>query len=92
MLFRSETAALYNLANDIGEKKDLAQEFPDKLNDLQTAWDAWNEHLVKPAWPAPQSAASNDGNAAAPEQQPGGKKKANADQKAGAKKKRRTAP
>jgi arylsulfatase A-like enzyme len=88
-----ETSALYNLASDVGEKKDLAQEFPDKLKDLQSAWDAWNQQLVKPAWPAPQTAASNEDHASVdPGQQSGVKKKANAEQKAGTKKKRRTAP
>ncbi len=41
---------LYNLAEDIGEKNDLAAKMPEKANDLQTAWDAWNAQLMDPQW------------------------------------------
>jgi arylsulfatase A-like enzyme len=41
---------LYNLAADIGESADLAKEHPDKVNDLQAAWDAWNAGNVAPLW------------------------------------------
>ena len=43
-------ARLYNLADDIGEKKDLASEQPDKLRELQSKWDTWNATLVEPLW------------------------------------------
>ena len=33
---------LYNLAEDIGETKDLAAEMHDKVKELQGKWDAWN--------------------------------------------------
>ena len=41
---------LYNLANDIGEAKDLAATMPDKVAELQSRWDAWNSELAKPLW------------------------------------------
>ena len=43
-------AKLYNLADDIGETKDLAASQPDKLKELQAKWDDWNATLVKPLW------------------------------------------
>jgi hypothetical protein len=41
---------LYNLKDDIGESKDLAKSMPDKLNELQAKWDAWNRSNVAPLW------------------------------------------
>jgi arylsulfatase A-like enzyme len=41
---------LYNLANDIGETKDLIDEEPEKAHALQSAWNGWNESNVPPAW------------------------------------------
>jgi arylsulfatase A-like enzyme len=49
----SEAKELYNLADDIGEKTNLAQSQPDRLKELQTAWDAWNAQLIEPLWQAP---------------------------------------
>jgi arylsulfatase A-like enzyme len=43
---------LYNLKEDIGQQKDLAREHKDKLQELQTAWNAWNAELVPPLWGA----------------------------------------
>jgi hypothetical protein len=43
-------AKLYNLADDIGETKDLAAALPDKVQELQAKWDAWNATLVRPLW------------------------------------------
>ena len=43
-------AKLYNLADDIGETKDLAADQPAKVKELQTRWDAWNATLAKPLW------------------------------------------
>jgi arylsulfatase A-like enzyme len=40
---------LYNLASDIGEKKNLFATMPAKAKELQTKWDAWNATLMKPA-------------------------------------------
>jgi arylsulfatase A-like enzyme len=43
-------AKLYRLSDDIGEAKDLAATMPDKLNELQAKWDAWNVTLAPPLW------------------------------------------
>ena len=43
-------AKLYNLADDIGESKDLAAAMPDKMKELQSQWDTWNATLVPPLW------------------------------------------
>jgi hypothetical protein len=60
--------ALYNLADDVGEERDLIAEHPDKAKELQAAWDKWNESNVPPKW--------GDGRGA-------GKKKARARRAAG---------
>lgn len=44
------SAQLYNLAEDIGEKDDLAAKNPDKLKELQSAYDQWNATLMAPRW------------------------------------------
>jgi arylsulfatase A-like enzyme len=41
---------LYNLADDIGEKTDLAEKQPEKAKELQAAWDEWNKGNVAPLW------------------------------------------
>jgi arylsulfatase A-like enzyme len=43
-------AKLYQLADDIGETKDLAAAMPDKVKELQAKWDTWNATLVRPLW------------------------------------------
>ncbi len=43
-------ARLYNLADDIGEKTDLTAKQPEKVKELQAAWDKWNEGNVAPLW------------------------------------------
>jgi arylsulfatase A-like enzyme len=43
-------ARLYNLANDAGEKTDLAAKQAEKVKELQTAWDEWNKGNVAPLW------------------------------------------
>ena len=57
-------AKLYNLANDIGETKDLAAAEPDKVKELQAKWDAWNSTNVKPLW--------GDGSGDSDGREPGG--------------------
>ncbi|MFO1002424.1 MAG: sulfatase-like hydrolase/transferase [Planctomycetaceae bacterium] len=39
---------LYNLASDIHEDNDLSETMPDKVRELQTQWDAWDQHNVAP--------------------------------------------
>ncbi|MEW6359943.1 MAG: sulfatase-like hydrolase/transferase [Planctomycetota bacterium] len=41
---------LYNLAEDIGEQKNLADAMPDKVKELDAAWQAWNKQLMEPKW------------------------------------------
>ena len=41
---------LINLATDIGEEHDLSAEHPDKVKELQAAWDQWNAQLAEPGW------------------------------------------
>src|SRR3954467_8620834 len=41
---------VYRLSDDIGESKDLAKSMPDKLNELQAKWDAWNKDNKPPLW------------------------------------------
>src|SRR5207244_2805232 len=46
------TPMLFNLRSDLGEQHDLAASNPDKVRELQAAWDKWNGELMKPRWPA----------------------------------------
>ncbi|MCU0963176.1 MAG: sulfatase-like hydrolase/transferase, partial [Pirellulaceae bacterium] len=48
---------LYNLADDVGETHDLAAAMPEKMNELQAKWDAWNATLVPPLWGGGKAAA-----------------------------------
>lgn len=41
---------LYNLAEDIGEATDRAAAGPEKVKELQAAWEAWNAQLAVPKW------------------------------------------
>jgi len=41
---------LYNLADDIGESKDLAEKMPEKVKELKKAWQEWNAELQVPKW------------------------------------------
>jgi len=45
-----EGAKLYNLAQDIGESKNLASSEPEKVKELAAAWNAWNAHNIEPKW------------------------------------------
>jgi arylsulfatase A-like enzyme len=42
--------ALFNLAEDIGEKNDLAGKMPDKLKELTALYDAWAAQMMEPQW------------------------------------------
>ncbi|MBI5689190.1 MAG: sulfatase-like hydrolase/transferase [Verrucomicrobia bacterium] len=41
---------LYNLRDDVGESRDLAEAMPDKVKDLEARWRAWNAANVAPLW------------------------------------------
>ena len=45
-------AELYNLADDVGESKNLAAVRPDKVKELSERWQQWNRQLAKPRWSA----------------------------------------
>jgi len=46
----ASSAQLYRLSADIGESKDLAASMPEKLNELQAKWDAWDKGNQPPLW------------------------------------------
>ena len=46
-------AELYNLADDIGESKNLASARPEKVKELGDLWQQWNKQLMKPLWGPP---------------------------------------
>jgi len=53
----TDGAELYNLAQDIGEKTNLAAQNPEKVQELAADWNKWNAELVDPKWrPARQPA------------------------------------
>ena len=52
-------AKLYNLRADIGETRDLAAAMPEKVQQLQAQWDAWNVGNHAPLWGT--GAVDNDG-------------------------------
>lgn len=41
---------LYNLIDDPSESRDLAATEPERVEELEKAWDQWNEQQVKPLW------------------------------------------
>jgi arylsulfatase A-like enzyme len=45
-----EPLSLYNLADDIGEAKNLATQNPGRVRDLEAAWQRWNAELQEPVW------------------------------------------
>jgi hypothetical protein len=58
----TDGAELYNLAEDIGEKNNLAAKEPEKAKELAAAWNAWNAELAEPAW-RPGARGGGKGNA-----------------------------
>jgi arylsulfatase A-like enzyme len=50
---RTEGAFLFNLKDDIGEKKDLAAANPEKVKELGELWANWNKELVPATWGPP---------------------------------------
>jgi arylsulfatase A-like enzyme len=41
---------LFNLAEDVGEKDDLAAKNPDKVKELTAVWQVWNAEQKEPLW------------------------------------------
>ena len=44
---------LYNLKDDVGESKNLADAQPEKAKELKALYEKWNAQLVPPAWGQP---------------------------------------
>ena len=38
------------MADDIGEKNNLAERNPEKVKELQAAWDAWDKGNIAATW------------------------------------------
>lgn len=60
----SESVELYHLPDDIAERKNLAGDAEDRVNELRAAYDAWNSQLAAPRWP------QRDGQAKKPGERP----------------------
>jgi arylsulfatase A-like enzyme len=41
---------LFDLANDIGEKNDLAEQRPETVRDLEEVFQTWQSDMIDPAW------------------------------------------
>lgn len=41
---------LYNLFDDLGETNDLADRMPEKVRELESAWNSWSAEMAKPLW------------------------------------------
>jgi arylsulfatase A-like enzyme len=52
-MLRGGQPQLFNLAQDIGESKDLAHTHPEKLKELLADYEAWNKQLMAPRWGPP---------------------------------------
>jgi arylsulfatase A-like enzyme len=48
----SKQPLLFDLKDDLAEEHDLAARHPEKVRELQSAWDRWNATLPQPRWPA----------------------------------------
>lgn len=64
---RDGKKGLYNLSNDIGERKNLLGAMPDKAAELQKKYEAWSSKLPKPLWAGRQEGAPMDSKAASVE-------------------------
>jgi len=41
---------LYNISEDIGETKNLAEKMPEKVKEMEKLWEEWNSQLQAPKW------------------------------------------
>lgn len=58
---------LYNLREDVGEQTDRAGDMPDKVRELDAAWQAWNQELIPPKWGRAPARGRNAARPPAPE-------------------------
>ena len=68
-----DSPQLFNLKSDIEEQNDLSSAEPEKVKELQTAWNAWSETLVAPKW---RGARANPNRKQQNDQKPRQKRKA----------------
>jgi len=47
---REGPVRLFHLEEDVGEENDLSSSRPEKVRELQEAWDRWNALLPEPSW------------------------------------------
>ena len=50
---KSDRTQLFNLADDIGEHRDLLKSHPEKASELEALWRKWNRQNVAPLWQKP---------------------------------------
>ncbi len=83
---QGDVPRLFNLAQDISEKNDLAAKRPEKVRALQAEWDAWNKDNVAPKWADSRSMkkSEQDGAAGAKNKQGEGRKGKKAKKRAAA--------
>lgn len=55
-------ARLYNLADDLGESRDLAAEKPEIASELEGLWQTWSSQLAEPLWGGGQRGQARAGN------------------------------
>jgi arylsulfatase A-like enzyme len=70
---------LYNLADDIGESKNLAADRPDKVKELKSLWDKWNAEQAPPSFPKEKPAATKPANRPKKDKQPNKRRNAKAE-------------
>jgi arylsulfatase A-like enzyme len=47
--------ALYNLKDDVGEKKDLAPLMPQRVKELEEVYARWDKENIDPLWKRPRA-------------------------------------
>ena len=49
--FGDSFTRLFDLSEDIGETRDVAEQHPNVVSELRSAWQSWSAKMAKPAWP-----------------------------------------
>jgi len=58
---RVTATKLYDLSKDIHEDNDLSGQMPEKVKELQSDWDRWNQGNISPLWGAGNQGEGNGG-------------------------------